>query len=68
MPHCDFNKVAKKLYWNYTSAWTFFFKFSAYFQNIFYKNNYGGIVASRVKVVAFKRYERPKKSKKMSPK
>ena len=28
----DFNKVAKQLYWNRTSAWMFFFKFAIYFQ------------------------------------
>ena len=33
MPKCDFNKVAKNLYWNYTSAWVFSCKFAAYFQN-----------------------------------
>ena len=35
MPKCDFNKVAKQLYWNCTSAWVFSCKFTAYFQNIF---------------------------------
>ena len=35
MPKCDFNKVAKQLYWNHTSAWVFFRKFAAYFQNPF---------------------------------
>ena len=33
MPTCDFNKVALELYWNRTSAWVFFCKFAAYFQN-----------------------------------
>ena len=33
MPKCDFNKVAKQLYWNSTSAWVFSCKFAAYFQN-----------------------------------
>ena len=33
MPKCDFNKVAKQLYWNHTSAWVFSYKFVAYFQN-----------------------------------
>ena len=32
MPKCDFNKVAKKLYWNHTSAWMFSCKVAAYFQ------------------------------------
>ena len=32
-PKCDFNKVALQLYWNFTSAWVFSYKFAAYFQN-----------------------------------
>ena len=32
---CDFNKVAKQLYWNHISARLFFCKFAAYFQNTF---------------------------------
>ena len=35
MLKCDFNKVAKQLYWNRTSAWVFSCKFAAYFQNTF---------------------------------
>ena len=35
MPKCNFNKVAKQLYWNRTSAWVFSCKFDAYFQNTF---------------------------------
>ena len=35
IPKCDFNKVAKELYWNHTLAWVFSCKFNAYFQNIF---------------------------------
>ena len=35
MPKCDFNKVAKQLNWNHTSAWVFSCKFAAYFQNTF---------------------------------
>ena len=35
MPKCEFNKVAKQLYQNYTSAWVFSCKFAAYFQNSF---------------------------------
>ena len=35
MPKCDFNKVAKQLYWNHTSAWLFSCKISPYFQNNF---------------------------------
>ena len=33
MPKCDFNKVAKQLYWNRTSAWVFC-KFAADFQKV----------------------------------
>ena len=36
MPKCDFNKFAKQLYWNHTSAWVFSCKFDAYFQNSFF--------------------------------
>ena len=32
MPKCDFNKVAKQLYWNHTSASMFSYKFAVYFQ------------------------------------
>ena len=35
MPKWDFNKVAKQLYWYYTSTWVFYCKFAAYFQNTF---------------------------------
>ena len=35
MPKCDFNKFAKKFYWNPTSACVFSCKFAAYFQNTF---------------------------------
>ena len=35
IPECDFNKVAKKHYWNRTSALIFSCKFAAYFQNTF---------------------------------
>ena len=33
MPKCNFNKVAKQLYWNHSSAWVFSCKFAAYFRN-----------------------------------
>ena len=33
MSKCDFNKAAKQLYWNHTSAWVFSCKFATYFQN-----------------------------------
>ena len=32
---CDFDKVAKQIYWDHTSAWVFSCKFAAYFQNTF---------------------------------
>ena len=32
---CDFNEVAKQLYWNHTSARVLSFKLTAYFQNTF---------------------------------
>ena len=35
MPKCDFNNVAKQLYWNHTSVLVFSCKFAAYFQNTF---------------------------------
>ena len=35
MPKCDFNKVAKQLCWNCTSALVFSCKVAAYFQNTF---------------------------------
>ena len=35
MPKCDFNKFAKQLHWNHTSAWVFSCKFAAYFHNNF---------------------------------
>ena len=35
MKKWDFNKVAKQLYWNCTSAWVFSCKFAAYSQNTF---------------------------------
>ena len=37
MPNCDFNKVAKQLYWNHTSAWVISCKFAAYFWKPFPK-------------------------------
>ena len=35
MLKCYFNKVAKQLYSNHTSAWAFFCKFTVYFQKAF---------------------------------
>ena len=39
MPKCDFNKVAKQLYWNRTSAWVLSCKFAAHFQNTFFQEH-----------------------------
>ena len=39
MAKCDFNKVAKQLYWNRTSAWGFSCKFTSYFQKTFSKEH-----------------------------
>ena len=33
MPKCNFKKVAKQFYWNFTSAWMFSCKFDDHFQN-----------------------------------
>ena len=49
IPKCDFNKVAKQLYWNRTSIWVFFCKFAAYFQNTS-KNTSGLVRFVRVKI------------------
>ena len=38
-PKCNFNKVAKQLYWNRTSTWRFSCKFAAYFEKIFSKGH-----------------------------
>ena len=35
MSRCDFNKGALQFFLNRTSAWVFFGKFVAYFQNTF---------------------------------
>ena len=40
MPKSDFNKVTKHFYWNYTSAWVFSCKFTAYFQNNFSQQHF----------------------------
>ena len=44
MPKCEFNKVTNLLYWNHPSAWVFSFKFAAYFQKLFYKTTFGGLL------------------------
>ena len=36
MSKCDFNKVAKQLFWNLTSTWVFSCKFATSFQNPFF--------------------------------
>ena len=41
---CDFNKVAKQLYGNHTSAWVLSCKFAAYFRNNFLKSNSGRLL------------------------
>ena len=42
MPKCDFNKVAKQLYWNHSSAWVFSpVNFLHIFRTPFTKNNSG---------------------------
>ena len=52
MPKCDFNKVAKQLYWNHTSAWVLSCKFAAYFQNTLSEEHLWK-ATSRVKVNLF---------------
>ena len=44
MPKCDFNKVAKQLVWNHTSAWVFSCKFAAIFRTPFSKNISGRLL------------------------
>ena len=39
MSKCDFNKMARQLYWNHTSAWVLPCKFTACFQNTFLKEH-----------------------------
>ena len=38
MSKCDFNKIAKQLYWNHTSAYVFSCKFATYFRTTFFRN------------------------------
>ena len=40
----DFDKVAKQLYQNHTSAWIFYCKFPVYFQNNFPRNTSGELL------------------------
>ena len=49
MPKCDFNKVAKKLYWNPTSALMFSCTFAAYFQNTFSQEHHWMAASERGK-------------------
>ena len=44
MPKCDFNKVAKRLYWNRTSAWVFSCKFAYIFRTPFPRSTYGWLL------------------------
>ena len=39
---CDFNKVAKTLYWNHTSAWVFSCRFLYIFRTSFLRTSLGG--------------------------
>ena len=50
MSKCDFDKVAKQLYWNCTSAWVFFCKFAAYFQNTFLQEHLWVAVSDSSKI------------------
>ena len=47
MSRCDFNKVAKQLHWNNTSAWVFSCKFAEYFQSTFPKNTSGWLLLKK---------------------
>ena len=44
MAKCDFNKIAKKFYWNHTCTWVFSCKSAVYFQNTFFKNTSKGLL------------------------
>ena len=43
-PKCDFNKVAKQLYWNHISAWVFPYNLLHIFRTSFLKNTSGWLV------------------------
>ena len=45
MPTCDFDKVAKQLYWNHTLAWVLSCKFTASFS--FPKNTSGRLLLKK---------------------
>ena len=56
MPEYNFNKVAKQLYWNHTSAWVFSCKFAAYFQNTFSQEHLwtaDSTICSKIKRVTY---------------
>ena len=46
MPKCDFDKVARQLFWNHTSAWVFSVKFPPCFHTYFPKNTWNAASAS----------------------
>ena len=54
MLKCDFNRVAKQLYWNHTSAWVFSCKFAVFLRTLFSKNTYGGLLLYRWKLHCIK--------------
>ena len=49
MSKYNFNKVAKQIYCNRTSAWVFSWKFDAYFQDTFTKEHLW-VAASAMKI------------------
>ena len=48
MSKCDFNKIAKQLYWNHTSAYVFSCKFATYFRTTFLRNTSGRLLLNEV--------------------
>ena len=52
MPKCDFNKVAKQLYWNLTLAWMFSYDFAPYFQNTFSQEHLWGAASGDITTLA----------------
>ena len=44
MPKCDFNKVAKRRYWNRTSTWVFSCQLKHIFRTPFLKKTSGGLL------------------------
>ena len=45
MPQCNFNKIAKQLYWNRTSPWVLSCKFAAFFRTLFPRNTSGWLLS-----------------------